>query len=521
MQMRKKIIRSTRQKLMFSILCMAVASSSGLTAQDVSPYLKYDGDFLGNDHHMLAESSDGRLVFTVDPSVLVRMANSKVGGISLSGLAEVDIPYTKSTHDYNMPPALEDRGLDLRIPFMRCNKITATLGHAPGGHQMREEGIDMMHDLSSRWDIPEEDMMIELEVKPGSEIGRLIKYSMDKGYGFRYWQIVNEPFNFGGYTPDTYVAQFEEVCHYLKDDYSDALLGVCIKIKASDYNAQWRGYILDQLKGKYDFIIPNAYNPGKDTWPETYEDRVLANNWGMVNLCKQVKAMADDFNPDQEIYLRDAEWGVNSGKNRDTNPFNGAYPSAMHRLVRIMHYAQGEYMKSASAWTLFAYQDERIGFGMIPKQSPEKSTLTYWMFYYFNRFCGTRIPKFTGSCPYYTGFYDGNEDLFGQTRMNSLSGPATPVLITLNEEQSMLLIILVNGLRDTEVPCQFEVENAIIHSHSVVMLRHDNPYAEALLANEAKLINPSVEIQQAGDHYTLTVPGHSAIFMELDIEITN
>lgn len=229
--------------------------------------------------------------------------------------------------------------------------------------------------------------------------------------------------------------------------------------------------------------------------------------------------MADDFNPGQEIFLRDAEWGVNRGQRRDTNPFNGAYPSAMHRLVRIMHYAQDNYMKSASAWTLFAYQDERIGFGMVPSQSPEKSTLTYWMYYHFNRHCGDGIPKFSGSCPFYTGSYDGNEDLFGRTRMNMLRGPATPVLITVNEEQSKLYMILVNGYMETAVPCKFSIERAKVRKINSVMLRHEDPYAGALLEDESDLLMPSPNIHQKGNLFELDLPSHSALFIEMDIEI--
>ncbi|MBL8995490.1 MAG: hypothetical protein JNM63_19240, partial [Spirochaetia bacterium] len=139
--------------------------------------------------------SEGRsLSFSSDTTKVLWPAEKGLGAISfcfLKGWANGHSPYNKSG-EYTLTPKLESAIRELRLPWTRFHEITWGLGA-----MSMQDALDRVAALLDKLAIPQESSVINLNVhdartrekpmKTPEEWAGLVRYSISKGYRFRFW----------------------------------------------------------------------------------------------------------------------------------------------------------------------------------------------------------------------------------------------------------------------------------------------------------------------------------------------
>ncbi len=497
-----------------------------LYSQDYSKYNKFKAQIFSAEHHMLHEGDS--LSFSVNASTILRMANTRVSGASISELTVYNTPFNLKG-DFTLPDQGAQMVRDLRLPMTRLYKIN----NQAGGREFDLFGaIDRVHVIAEKFGIPEENIVMELNnarksLTTPEEWKDAVAYAICKGYKFRYWEPANEPhYNKGLYPSAEFFAQYvKEISTAVKTVDPEAQ--IVMDILHTDISPEWHYYLLDLAKGYYDCVAPHNYNAGRelvyDPLDEPYEDFVLAENWLEMDIYYRIQKAIDEFNPGG--YLYETEWAMNRkpsspGPNEtaDWQLINSGPLGTMHRIVRMIYLAQAGFEIGASCWTLFAYIPDRLGFGIVPRYDYTKTTMLYWAYYYINRHLGALLPEIEGESPYYTGKTYKELYPYSIKDLSNYSGPATPVLITMNEEKSELYMILVNGLSDSPVPCSFKIDHATVSNPEAVILSHSKPDAHPELLDKSEWVSP-FEMAISNGSTAFDLPERSAVFIKMDLVV--
>ena len=207
------------------------------------------------------------LRFTVDTEKRIGPAVAKAGGISFHRVAGwTGQPYNKQG-DYTLDPAIEQAILDLRLPMTRFYAV----GDEPFG---TEASIDKAVELLGKVGIPQQSTVLELETQgattsiPAADWGNAVRYSVGRGYGFRYWEVSNEPYitraDSAFQTPDEYAAHVREVSQAVRAEQPTAQVGIAINRGSSP----WGNYILRAAAGAYGFVVAHH-------WRRAFLDNLL------------------------------------------------------------------------------------------------------------------------------------------------------------------------------------------------------------------------------------------------------
>lgn len=504
---------------------MLFAAAPVAFAQDLSPYAGFDQMYLNAGHHMLRKGDD--LNYTIDVSQIAGRAATRVGGVSITSLRTTGVPF-QSDGQWTVPQSGIDRIRDLKLPLTR----TYALFNSSLGFTDPTTAVDRMFEMCQKFGIPTENAVLEPTNKivppPAVEAWEAaVRHNRDRKYGFRHWEIGNEPFfNANQFpTPFAFINYVKQVAPAIRAIDPDAQIG--INVFQTGHLEEWRAFVMDELAGYYDFVALHSYNAGRElevSAVEPYEDFVLANNWLMVNEMLQARAILDAFAP--QAYIYETEWAMNrKPSNEEITPtttadwqlVNSELPGTMHRLVRMIYFAQGGFIEGASAWTLFVYTPGRLGFGLVPKFDYSKTTMLYWTYYYFNRHIGPLIPHLDGESPYYRGQFNQDTFPFLPKNLTLFEGPAAPMLATMNEDRSELYIVQVNGLRDEDIPATFTLQGAEITGVEAVLLTREDIEDFPQLDDPADFVR-SFEAGIAGRTATFDLPAKSAIFIKLKLD---
>jgi len=152
---------------------------------------------------------------------------------------------------------------------------------------------------------------------------------------------------------------------------------------------------------------------------------------------------------------------------------------------------------------MFTYQASP-GFGFLAQDAPQRRSMNYWLYYYFNRHAGRWVLAIDGTAPYHEGSAGGR----------TYRGPLTPVVATLSADEQQLYLVLANGSWQASVPARVKLRGFSPRRSTGVVLSHSEPDGDPFLAHREDLVRDlSVEIQ--GQELTTVLPPHAVAFIAL------
>ncbi|MBU0608451.1 MAG: hypothetical protein KKI08_11235 [Armatimonadetes bacterium] len=452
-----------------------------------------------------------KLEFTVDASKPLRPATRDVGGISFHRVVGwTGQPYDKQG-EYTLNPQVQDAIEALKLPLTRFYAV----GEEPFGV---EGALDRIVALAAKIGLPQEKTVLELETQsansklPPETWARAAKHCTDKGYRFLYWEVSNEPYirreDSAFATPDDYAQHVKDVSAAIKQVQPGAQIGIAITDSQS-----WGNYLLKQAAGSYDFVVGHYYAAG-NVHRRKFEAITLTDNFRVLERMLRVNALVKEYNPDRDVVQLDTEWGSHSagpnGERADYVDRNGNIFGVLHRAVRLIYTAREGMLAGASAWQMLNRVNAQ-GFGILFQQEPEKRSMLYWLYYYFNRHVGAQALNTVGTAPYYTPA-EGDDPTM---KPGAYPGPMTPVLATLSADGKTVYVVIANGSWDQTVPCQIGWSHFTAVGSEAYVLSDSNPDGKPLLDSDddfVKLLDPPTK----PDGLTYDVPPHSVTFIRIE-----
>ena len=457
------------------------------------------------------------LSIAVDPAQRLRPANRLVGGISFHRVAGwAGRPYAEDGR-YTLTPEIEQaiRGLQLpltrfyalgdeRFPEVVIDDPQPEL--APG----LEAAIDRAAAVLARLGIPEQTVVLEFENQGARTMlspevwARGVKYAVAKGYGFRYWEIGNEPYVNSSIfrTPADYVRHFQEVAAAVKEVQPEAK--TVISIWRDD--VKWGRDILSAAAGSYDLVAPHWYTFVRDDFEET----VIGDNFEMASRIAAVVEYIRQFNPGRDVAQYDTEWGMLSspadGGAAERNVRNANILGTAYRAVRLISYVREDLVRAASGWEMFV-RTPSYSCCTFASDAEDRRSMLYWMYYYFNRHVGDWTVAGSGTAPFYK-----------IQRAKTQAGkavPETPALLTVSEDGNRVYAVLVNGSWTHDCPATLALKDFAVGGVTAVALWHDDLDAIPLLYSEQDFVHP-LAVEATGSELRFTLPAHAIAFLTIE-----
>ncbi|MGQ9731850.1 MAG: hypothetical protein ACUVX8_11340 [Candidatus Zipacnadales bacterium] len=458
--------------------------------------------------HRLREGE--RLEVTVEVTKPWRPATRTVGGVSFHRVCGwTGQPYNREGA-YTLAPEIESAIREMRLPMTRFYAV----GDEPFGV---EAALDKVAELVNRLGIPQEMTVLEFETQgatsklPPETWAQGVRHSKARGYGFRYWEISNEPYlvrpDTVFATPDEYIEHVKAVSAAIRAIDPQGQIGVAIS-----RDLAWGNYVLKQTAGCYDFVVGHYYAVS-DIHRRKFEVAVLTENYRTLDRILRVNALLKAYNAERDAYQLDTEWGMHStgpqGERADYVDRNANILGTLHRAVRLIYYAREGMLRGASSWQMLSNLTG-LGFGVLSQQAPEKRCMIYWLYYYFNRHIGDQVLAMDGTAPYYTPV-EGDDP---HTQPGEYPGPLTPALVTLSQDGRTVYFVAVNGSWEKTVPCRMILKGFAPQTAEGVVLSSDDPNGSPLLEQKEDFVKPLL-VRVDGGEVQCDLPAHSAVFVTL------
>lgn len=450
------------------------------------------------------------LDFSVDASQVLRPTVKAAGGISFHRVVGwTGQPYNKQG-EYTLDPQIEEAIRELKLPMTRFYAV----GDEPFG---LEGSIDRVAELVGKIGVPQTQTVLELETQGATSLlapevwARAARYVKQKGYGFRYWEVTNEPWirvaNTAFATPDDYIKHFMAVSAALRAVAPDCQIGIAIT-----NDQRWGNYLLRQTAGSYDFVVGHYY-AAPNVMRRQFEPVALSDDYKTLDRILQVNALLKEYNPGREVYQLDTEWGSHSGgpngERADNVDRNANITGVLHRAVRMIYYAREGMLRGASSWQMLN-RLEAQGFGILAQQAPEKRFMLYWLYYYFNRGLGEQALKLEGTAPYFAPTKENDQYL----TPGSYAGPMTPALVTLSQDGKTMMVMIANGSWTQTVPCKMSWKGFTAAGAEGVLLSSGDLDAKPLLERKEDFVQP-LAVETTATTMSYQVPPHSVSFITL------
>jgi hypothetical protein len=446
----------------------------------------------------------------IDARKRLGRTTTTVGGISFHRVAGwTGHPYNKAG-EYTLPKETERAIRDLHLPMTRFYAV----GDEPFS---LEDSLDRAASVCGKIDVPLRRCVLEFEVqgarsKLSPEVwARGVAYSVKKGYGFHEWEISNEPYitraDSAFPTPDDYVAHVQAVSKAIRAVDPQARIGIGINKRSQN----WGNYILKQTAGCYDFVAAHHYSSVKSIHKSKFEAVALTANYQALDRCLRTNALLRAYNPHRPVVQLDTEWGLHcggpNGERADNVDRNANIFGTLHRAVRLIYYAREGMLAGASAWQMLNRVSGQ-GFAILFPRAPDKRSMLYWLYYYFNRHLGEYALDIQGTTPYYAPAA-GDCPSF---KAGEYPGPQTPVLATLTEDGKTLYLVIANGSWDQPTPCRIQLRNLPMSHTDGILLTQDDPDGKPLLQRKEDAIS-SFSASVTNNVLTCTIPPHAVVFL--------
>lgn len=423
-------------------------------------------------------------------------------------------------------------------------------------------GLDKWHYLAQRLNIPEENIVIGLHIYTDMD-GNIyplpnfwqdfVRYSVSKGYKFKRWEIGNEIVNpiseresgfilngfFNRYNLSQSVSKYKDyfikVSEAIKKVQPDAQFAISINGDATlknrnDDDAQyaWNKVILEELAGYYDFIVGHYYLGGQyEVDDNNFERHVLTFNYAMMQLELDILKYARGLkgNKNRFIYHYDTEWGSHALRKRwgESDVYsevrNGNLFGSIARAIRLIYYLRENIVEGASTWAMIERDpDKTPAFGLLTHNTPNKRSMTYWLYYYFNQFLGEWILDIQGTAPYKTEY---SFEHWPWYTIDIVKGPYTPVLASKSQDEKTVYLIIANGNETTNYNFQTnfvgfqgtKIRGIIFNDFRTTNWKDNNPFS----FNQSDFIREySPTLSPDGKILKGQIPAHSVLFLKVD-----
>ncbi len=459
-----------------------------------------------------------RLDCTVDVATVERPATPAAGGISFHRVSGwTGEPYDRDGR-YTLKPATEAALKDLRLPLTRFYGV---------GHERYPvtESLDKIAELARRIDVPLASIVLELEEQSANrklepeEWAKALRHARQRGYGFRYFEVANEPYS------STWGIQMGRAFP-TAESYADHVKAVATALRAVDPQVQvgiaigdgakWGNYVLQRAAGAYDYVVPHYYAGFGSGATRRFEAVTVGDNQRILERIQRVGALIRAYNPGRAVYQLDTEWGRHSsgaaGQVADDVWRNANSWGMLHRAVRLIYYAREGVLRGASSWQMFS-AIRSPGFGILTGQAPDKRFLMYWLYHQFNRHVGEQVIAISGSAPYWQAA--AGED--PQIRPGTYGGPLTPLLATRGADGKSVLLVVANASLSRQIPATVTLKGAAPREVQATLLRQDDPEANPLVDQAADVLR-ALSVTTEGNRLRFDLPGHSVAFVRLRVE---
>ena len=447
-----------------------------------------------------------KLAFALDPARRIGPATRKACGVSFHRVAGYSRhPYNQAGR-YVLEPALERAVRELRLPMSRLYAV----GDEPFG---LEGSLDRVAEICRRMGIGPGTMVLELETQsastklPPATWAQAAAYAKAKGYGFRHWEVSNEPYTRKATafaSPDDYVAHFRAVAAAVRKAQGDALIGLPIHAGSRP----WSHGLLKDAAGEYDFVVGHYYS-GANAYRLPLEDVVLTANWDALNTVLRVNALIRAYNPGRGVYQLDTEWGLASGGPKGEDPEyvrrNANVVGMLHRAVRLIYYVREGMLRGASSWEMFS-RLERPGFGVLSRDAPDKGLLIYWLYYHLARHVGPWALELDGTAPWHKPAAPQGQ--------KGPAGPLTPVLATLSQDGRAIFLVIVNASPEQAAPCDVTLTGFQPATAEAIALTQTDLDAPPLVKRTEDAMQP-VPVRLRDGAATFDLPPKAVVFVTL------
>lgn len=461
-------------------------------------------------NHRLTPTAGNVKIVTIGVNLTNRLESvpKAVGGISINWLADYNnVPFNRNTGVYTLTESQENIIKDLKLPMSRAYSLAVD---QPGTlNQM----IDKAAYFFNRMNIPLSNVVLCFEHHLGHYLNFLppevytnaIKYSHSKGYGFRRWEISNEPnwqnpANIG----NRYFIHVTNVAAAIRKVAPDDLIGL-----HGYWSTEYGEKLMTNAKGHYDFLIMHHYsfvNPHSTN----FENIVISDNCNSLSIVSKYNEVIKKVDP--KIVQYDTEWGLHKGTNgyvgADYNATNGNIVGVMHRAVRLIYYVRENMMAGAGGWLLFGQNAH--GFMTIRTKwdTPsywDQRTLLYWFYYYFNRTVSDYVLNMSGTSPFHTGKSGSVNETF--------SAPSVPSVVMINGDNTEISVIAANANWSSDVPFSIDLSGGnIANVLSSVVLSHDSQSAYGYPFANSEVVTSNFSVSIESNKLTTTLPKHSLFF---------
>jgi hypothetical protein len=453
-------------------------------------------------NHRLRPGENLRIV--VDAARRIGPSTRQAGGVSFHRIAGWGRhPYDNDGNSV-LEPELIRAVAEMRLPMTRFYGV--------GDHRFPvTEAIDKIAHVCRSCHIPQEWVVLELE--PHTADRRLdpaswaaaVKYSVERGYVFRFWEVCNEPYTRKATAfedPTEYARHVQAVSKAIRGVQPEAQIGIGIYTSSQP----WGTYVLKEAAGAYDFVVGHYY-ASTNPYTNDFQRVTLAANYEMLNHILRVNATIAHFNPNGQAYQLDTEWGLSgAARSGDETPArywrNANIVGTLHRAVRMIYYAREGMLRGASGWEMFA-RPHQVTFAFLTRDYPDKRFMLFWLHYYFNRHCGDVALDVTGTAPWRES-----------VETPESSGPVTPALVTLSRDGREMYIIIANGSWENDYPCTVALANFQAGDAEGRYLSQADPDANPLVDEESDVVK-ELPINISGGELSFPVPAHSIVFVRL------
>jgi hypothetical protein len=477
-------------------------------------------------NHILSLSGT-ELVATIDALDILHKASTKNLGISIyktdiAGRTNSSSIFNTSTglYQYSGPCERLTKGLNItnsRTYWMNeVGNVTTRLDYA---HQICEKfNIDPATYVICL-DKPQPQDTEGDSALPTSLYEEAVTYNLAQGYGFKMWEIGNEPFYCWGVysTESVYAAYVIAVSAAIKAIDPSALIGISPMRKGTN----WGNTCLTLAAGSYDFVSPHWY-----AWANldnvTSDAAVLSENYRTIDYQCYLNNTIKTLNPTKEVYQFDTEWRIFAETATTTGENDihcGNILGAMHLAVRMIYTVRDGYLRGSSSWSLNGGSPgSTVVAGTYVQDSVTyaadgRTSVVYWTKYYFARYIFDNVVNFTGTCPSHTGTVQRYVDEGSGPLTVEVTGPRTPMLCTMNSAKTKLGIIVVNGT-STATDFNLTLSGFVpinIEAKSITQATIDD---FQLISDQPEIVSP-LTITYESDSLTGTLAANSINFIEL------
>jgi len=458
--------------------------------------------------HRLTPASD--LVIQVDARRTLHPLVPEVCGVSFHRVAGwTGVPYNREGK-YVLAAGLEEAIRELHLPMTRF--------YALGMERFGLEGaIDRAAEFCRRIGVPAATTVLEFEDQGANSTlapevwVRGVRHALDRGYGFRHWEITNEPYcaerGSLAHSPEAYREHFVAVSRVIRQAHPQARIGINVVNDPLRDRVGYGNYLLKTAAGYYDFVAAHHYC----TMPlatTSFEDAVLTGNFRTLDNIQRINALLRAYNPGRDVYQYDTEWGMMGhgphGEVPERCRRNSNIFGMLHRAVRMIYYTREQPLRGASSWEMFTTPSDP-GFSFVTATMPEGRAMNYWLYYYFQRHLGRTVLDLRGTAPYHEGTF----------REHAYRGPITPALLTLSADSRRLYAIVANGSWTRSVPCRIELSHFSPGTAAGIVLSHSDPDGFPFLTRKEELVG-DLPLHLDGFRLTAALPPHSVTFITIE-----